>query len=423
MMKPVLTVLLLAVLTSSLATAVVYAQECLGGGGSFGLYFDQAGTQRYMDPGPPGSLVRVYVFGEGFEADVPFVSGVQFCVDYGPNLELVADIFHWGVFIGGTSDCYRNVPGGPGLSLGFGLNPQYGDKFQFHEAICMWTNDCSAGQNVDGPIVREHPLFPDPCPLVSRFPDQAVFDAFGARSQTCQLVELDIHPGSCPNPYNIKLFDWANDKNPSPSVLPTAILGSETVDVNDIDPATLMLEGVPALRHSYEDVATLDGHEGCDCNDGDADGYMDMTVKFNRQAIAMALLLENPPHTGQMLPLTLTGAYWDGMPFEATDCITLVGNAREKKQTGLDGASALGFPTPNPFNPVTRISYNVSLTQHVRIAIYDVAGRLVETLVDETKSAGEYAVEWDAGGLPSGVYFYRMETGDQTIVRRATLLK
>jgi hypothetical protein len=111
------------------------------------------------------------------------------------------------------------------------------------------------------------------------------------------------------------------------------------------------------------------------------------------------------------------------MPFEATDCITLVGSAREKKQAGLKGASGLGFPTPNPFNPVTRTSYNVSSTQHVRIAIYDVAGRLVETLVDETKSAGEYVVEWDAGSLPSGVYFYHMETGDETIVRRATLLK
>jgi hypothetical protein len=423
MMNPVLRVLLFAVVASLLLTGVVYAQPCQTGNGQFVVYFDEAGTQRYMDPGPPGTLVTVYAYGEGFQDYAPFVSGVQYCIDYGPNLELLADVPLFGAFIGGGSDCYREWPFGGGYSIGFGFNPQFGEKFLFHKAVCMWVDDCSAGHNVDGPIVREHQLFPDPCPLVSRFPDQAVFDAFGARSQTCQLVELDIHPGSCPNPYNIKLFDWANEKKPSPSVLPAAILGSETVDVNDIDPATLMLEGVPALCHSYEDVATLDGHEGCDCNDGDADGYMDMTIKFNRQAIAMALLLENPPHKGQMLPLTLTGAYWDGMPFEATDCITLVGNAGEKKQTGLDGASALGFPTPNPFNPVTRISYNISSTQHVRIAIYDVAGRMVEELVNQTKNAGEYVVEWDAGSLPSGVYFYRMEAGDQTIVRRATLLK
>ena len=113
----------------------------------------------------------------------------------------------------------------------------------------------------------------------------------------------------------------------------------------------------------------------------------------------------------------------DGMPFSASDCITLVGNDKSKKRAGMDGASALGFPTPNPFNPVTRISYSVPTTQHVRIAIYDVAGRLVEDLVNETRAAGEHVVEWDAGRLPSGVYFYRMQTGDRTIVRRATLLK
>ena len=80
----------------------------------------------------------------------------------------------------------------------------------------------------------------------------------------------------------------------------------------------------------------------------------------------------------------------------------------------------LGFPSPNPFNPVTRINYRVPSTQHARIAIYDVAGRLVESLVDEVKGAGDYVVECNAGVLPSGVYYYRMQTGDRTIVRRVT---
>jgi hypothetical protein len=83
----------------------------------------------------------------------------------------------------------------------------------------------------------------------------------------------------------------------------------------------------------------------------------------------------------------------------------------------------LGYPSPNPFNPVTRIAYRVPASEHIHIAVYDVAGRLVEQLVDEVKGSGEYVVEWDAGRLPSGVYFYRMRTGDRTIVRRAILLK
>jgi hypothetical protein len=122
--------------------------------------------------------------------------------------------------------------------------------------------------------------------------------------------------------------------------------------------------------------------------------------------------------------LTATGRLNDGTPFQVSDCITLVGgdNSKLVVEDG-DEASGLGYPNPNPFNPVTRISYHVSATQHVRIAIYDVAGRLVEDLVNETKAPGEYVVEWDAGRLPSGVYFYRMQTGDQMFVRRATLLK
>ena len=209
-------------------------------------------------------------------------------------------------------------------------------------------------------------------------------------------------------------------------VLPVAILGSETVDVNDIDPATVLLVGVEPLRYSYEDVSTLDGEGGCVCNDGGADGYMDMTLKFSRQAVAAALLNSDPYVVGQEIALTLTGEYWDGMTFSATDCIEFVGSEKVKDGPSwpdIGGVSGLGFPTPNPFNPVSRISYSVPATQHVRIAIYDVAGRLVEDLVNETKDAGEYVAEWDAGRLPSGVYFYRMETGDRTIVRRATLLK
>lgn len=379
------------------------------------VYFDQAGTERSADPGPAGTLVSMSVYGEGFEDNATFVSGAQFQVDYSPNIMWIGDYNLFAAVIGNTRD---------GYSVGFGYNPQFGSKFEIVRANGLWlADDCSGGINVNGPVTLKHSGFPEPTPIISRFPDQAIFSAGGARSQTCQLVEMDINPGSCPNPYNVKLLDWLIGDKINPSVLPVAILGSETVDVTDIDPTTLLLEGVAALRWSYEDVATLDGHDGCECNDEDGDGYMDMTVKFPRQPVGLALALADP-EVGQWIPLTLTGAYLgDGLDFAATDCIMLVGNPGSKREMAMAGVSGLGFPNPNPFNPVTRISYSVPSTQHVRIAIFDVAGRLVEDLVNESKGAGEYVVEWDAGRLPSGVYFYRMQAGDQTIVRRATLLK
>ncbi|MBO6574315.1 MAG: DUF4331 family protein [Rhodothermales bacterium] len=79
---------------------------------------------------------------------------------------------------------------------------------------------------------------------------------------------------------------------------------------------------------------------------------------------------------------------------------------------------------PNPFNPSTRIEYKASTSGPLAVRIYDVQGRLVQTLVDRNHSAGTHAIEWNAEGLPSGAYFYRIEAGGKTAaVRQALLVK
>ncbi|NNE71973.1 MAG: DUF4331 family protein [Rhodothermales bacterium] len=79
---------------------------------------------------------------------------------------------------------------------------------------------------------------------------------------------------------------------------------------------------------------------------------------------------------------------------------------------------------PNPFNPSTRIEYKATATGPLAIRVYDVQGRLVETLVDGSHAAGTHSVEWNAEGLPSGAYFYRIESaGQTTAVRQALLVK
>ena len=60
--------------------------------GNFVVYFDEPGTMRSMDAGPVGNIVNMWVYGEGFEGDVPFVSGAQLAVDYGPNITWLAAI-------------------------------------------------------------------------------------------------------------------------------------------------------------------------------------------------------------------------------------------------------------------------------------------------------------------------------------------
>ncbi|MBO6792514.1 MAG: T9SS type A sorting domain-containing protein [Balneolaceae bacterium] len=78
---------------------------------------------------------------------------------------------------------------------------------------------------------------------------------------------------------------------------------------------------------------------------------------------------------------------------------------------------------PNPFNPSTTISYSVQEAGAVNISVYNLMGQKVATLVNETKAAGQYNVRWNAAGAASGMYYYRLEAGGQSITRKMTLIK
>ncbi len=78
---------------------------------------------------------------------------------------------------------------------------------------------------------------------------------------------------------------------------------------------------------------------------------------------------------------------------------------------------------PNPFNPTTAISYQLPADCHVNLAVYDVSGRLVADLVNGMRDAGVHEVTFDGSNLASGIYFYRIEAGDFTSVRKMVLMK
>ncbi len=89
---------------------------------------------------------------------------------------------------------------------------------------------------------------------------------------------------------------------------------------------------------------------------------------------------------------------------------------------------ALNQNSPNPFNPTTRIRFTLPQSDHVLLAIYDVTGRKVRTLVNEEKQANHYEVEWDgrdANGrtVSSGVYFYKIRAGKFTGTKKMLMLK
>ncbi|MBN1480789.1 T9SS type A sorting domain-containing protein [candidate division KSB1 bacterium] len=78
---------------------------------------------------------------------------------------------------------------------------------------------------------------------------------------------------------------------------------------------------------------------------------------------------------------------------------------------------------PNPFNPRTTISYQLPLASDVKLDVYDVSGRLVQSLVNERQVAGEYSVPFNATDLPSGVYVYQLTAADVVASGKMLLVK
>ena len=78
---------------------------------------------------------------------------------------------------------------------------------------------------------------------------------------------------------------------------------------------------------------------------------------------------------------------------------------------------------PNPFNPSTRIVFSLPRAERTKLALYDLLGREVRTLVDQEMAAGQHAAAFDAGQLPGGVYICRMQSGDFIAARKMILMK
>ncbi len=91
----------------------------------------------------------------------------------------------------------------------------------------------------------------------------------------------------------------------------------------------------------------------------------------------------------------------------------------EEIPTGFE----LGTNYPNPFNAETVIPFGVPKASPVRIEVYDVLGRRVATLLDETVAAGRHEVTWRVQALPAGVYLIRLTVGNVIQTQRATLMK
>ncbi len=78
---------------------------------------------------------------------------------------------------------------------------------------------------------------------------------------------------------------------------------------------------------------------------------------------------------------------------------------------------------PNPFNPLTTIRFTVPEQHHIRLTVYNVLGEQVTVLVDEVKNKGEHMAVFDAAGTPTGIYMYRLQIGENSLIKKMEYLK
>lgn len=91
--------------------------------------------------------------------------------------------------------------------------------------------------------------------------------------------------------------------------------------------------------------------------------------------------------------------------------------------TNIPSVFALMQNYPNPFNPVTNINFDIAKTGNVSLAVYDVTGKQVASLISGELAAGSYKYDFDATHLASGIYFYKLEAGNFTSVKKMILVK
>jgi len=186
--------------------------------------------------------------------------------------------------------------------------------------------------------------------------------------------------------------------------------------------------GVSTVRLGAEENEIPAEEKPTEIDDYDEDGIPDLMVKFDRKDLIE--FLKKTGHTSGDVTLTINGQVGDTV-FQGTDTIRVIGG----KKSETEGEKQITQPIfglsqnyPNPFNPETTIEYDIPEDCHVILKIYNLAGQLIKTLVNEYQTAGHYTIIWhgdnEAGQeVTSGVYFYRLQAGDKAAIKKMVVLK
>ncbi|MCK6618923.1 MAG: DUF4331 family protein [Calditrichaceae bacterium] len=194
------------------------------------------------------------------------------------------------------------------------------------------------------------------------------------------------------------------------------------------------MDGFPNGRRLEDDVTTIAlqalgglvlAAVGFPFDDAIAPDYSDLASPN-----LVAELTYNAGPTANDLPILASFPYLPD-PHRGYDYVKQLTAAPPAGTVGISSPMGLSVPRgfileqnyPNPFNPSTTIKYQISKADMVRLRVFDTLGREVATLVNERQPVGIHTVNWEARGLASGTYFYRLEVGNDFVTKKSVLLK
>jgi hypothetical protein len=157
----------------------------------------------------------------------------------------------------------------------------------------------------------------------------------------------------------------------------------------------------------------------------EAQGGSNFRLSHPHVKILASLLEEAVPNTKpfwHLIYLSLDNSNdYVSFIFDATDSSKITG------VNSLELASLKCFMLhqnyPNPFNPATVISYSLLLASSIKLIIFNSLGQTIKVLENGYKNAGNYSINFNASDLPSGIYFYKLEAGQFTQVKKMILMK
>jgi hypothetical protein len=198
--------------------------------------------------------------------------------------------------------------------------------------------------------------------------------------------------------------------NDDGTITPTAPIGSIAFSPDEV---------IPVVRNMFQNYPLLWGSYGF----RDAFNLSLNPVWYDTDYVG----IDQGPIV-MMIENHLTGSIWDRFMLNPDIQMGLT-RAGFTSAAGVEDPplraqqELLVWSQPNPFTRSTSIRFRLPAAGPVRLGVYDLAGRLVSRLLDEARPAGEHAVAWQPGSVPSGVYYVRLESGGHTATKRCVKLQ